>query len=151
MRTTVRAVLAAMAITAGLAASATPAAAAPVEPREGYVATIEVLRGPPEPGEEVIPNEKFRVQLIERQDIKDAFEVLRSANFTKHINGEIVRTPSRYNPGYTWHLNPYNVAFYERSMEVCDGQPSFVTADWWNEPRFCPWHGKVVKMERVSR
>ena len=150
MRTTIKTALTALAVTAGLTAAAAPAAAAPAEPRGGYVATIEILGGPPG-GPEGAPNEQFRVQLIERQDIKDAFGSLRTKDFPKHINGEIVRTPSKYNPGYTWHLNPYNVAFYERSMEVCHGQPSFVSADWWNEPRFCPWHGKVVKMERVRR
>ena len=153
MRTTIKTALTALAVISSLAAASVPAAAAPAEPRGGYVATIEILGGPAEPGEEARPNEKFRVQLIERQDIEDAFAVLRSDNssFGKHINGKIVRTPSRYNPGYSWHLDPRDLGFYERSWETCDGQPSFVTADWWNDPRFCPWQGKVVKMERVRR
>ncbi|MEU4625303.1 hypothetical protein AB0G04_35690 [Actinoplanes sp. NPDC023801] len=152
MRTTITTALTALVVTAGLAAASAPAAAAPAEPRGGYVATIEILGGPPG-GPEGAPNEQFRVQLIERQDIQDAFVVLRSddSSYGKHINGMIVRTPSRYNPGYNWHLDPRDVAFHERSWETCDGQPSFLEADWWNSERFCPWFGKVVKMERVRR
>ncbi|MEV6598605.1 hypothetical protein AB0M36_17265 [Actinoplanes sp. NPDC051346] len=148
MRTTMKTVLSAMAVTAGLAAAIAPptAAVAAPAPQGGYVATIQMVTD-----DTGVPNgEVFRVQLVERQDIRDAFEVLRGRS-NAHVNGKIVRTPSPYNPGYNWHLDPNDVDFAHISIELCDGQPSFLSEDWWGSERFCPWQGKVVKMERVRR
>ncbi|MFI7602482.1 hypothetical protein [Actinoplanes sp. NPDC049681] len=148
MRLTLKTALSALAVTAGLAASVTPATAATAAPASpgGYVATIQMTTD-----NTGVPNgEVFRVQLVERQDIEAAFDVLRGRS-NAHINGKIVRTPSPYNPGYTWHLDPDDVAFAAISIELCDGRPSFLSEDWWGSERFCPWHGKVVKMERVRR
>ncbi|GIF15662.1 hypothetical protein [Actinoplanes teichomyceticus] len=144
MRITTTTALSALALTAGLLATAvTPAAATSAAPLGGYVATFET------PGDgETGGTEQFRVQLVERADIDKAFQVLYGRS-NEHVNGRIVRTTSPYNPGYTWHLDPNDVTFAAISIELCDGLPSYVGQDWWTSERFCPWAGKVVKMERV--
>ncbi|MFI5496400.1 hypothetical protein [Actinoplanes sp. NPDC051859] len=145
MRSTMKVALAALVATAGLAAAATPVAAATTAPapRGGYIATVQMPT--------TVAGEKsnsFRVQLVDREDIQAAFAVLRGES-NAHVNGKIVWSKWDKNSPWGWHLDPNDVTIADRSMELCDGRPAYLEAGWWNSERFCPWKGKVVKMERV--
>ncbi|GGK34317.1 hypothetical protein GCM10010124_28660 [Pilimelia terevasa] len=120
---------------AGTLAAAAPAAAA--GPQLSYLATIRVDGGG--------GAQFFKARLIAPDDVQGASDNLNGTS-TRHINGRVVRTGPDANAGYTWHLDPYDVAFVDISAEVCDGVPSFVAGDPASYVRFCPWRTRVVDL-----
>lgn len=91
--------------------------------------------------------EFFQVRLSAAEDIAAAEANLAGAG--THLNGRVVRTGPDVNAGYPWHLDPADVQFVERSMDMCDGLPSRVTA----EPgysRYCPWRASVVGLRPAA-
>jgi len=71
---------------------------------------------------------------------------------TLHISGAIERGNAGYNTPWRWHFieNEWNLVFM--SMEVCDGQPSYVDENldqWISEVRsYCPWVARVSREVR---
>ncbi|MDM4721896.1 hypothetical protein QTQ03_20685 [Micromonospora sp. WMMA1363] len=127
------------AVLAGVVTGAAPAVAAPSTDVEidGYVATIQVV------------DESFKVHLTDPAAISAAFDVLNGKS-NQHPTGTIDRSGPEHNTGYQWHLDTGTVRFVDMSIEVCDGKPSDVSnVDFWTLPFYCPWIGKVVKMERL--
>lgn len=70
---------------------------------------------------------------------------------TKHINGDIARTPSGcdVNPGWDWYFIGNSWALADISVEVCDGNPEYVeeNLDYFvdNLGQFCPWSSRVLR------
>ncbi|GGK00284.1 hypothetical protein GCM10010123_32750 [Pilimelia anulata] len=120
----------------GVAGAAAPAAAA-AQPQLSYIATIRVDGGG--------GSQYFKARLIQPDDVQAATDNLNGSSI-KHINGRVVRTGPDINTGYTWHLDPYDVAFVDISAEVCDGLPSYVAGDPASYTRYCPWHTKVTDL-----
>lgn len=140
MRTRMIAILSALGVTAAMVAFVgAPIAEGAVVGKE-YVAQVSVTGGD--------GVQRYRIHLIEDIDIADAFRSLKrqSAAFP---NGRIVRKQTEYNVGYSWHIDPKNVAFVALSMEVCDGLPSDVESGALTSDRYCPWSGRVVSMTRI--
>ena len=132
------AILSALAIiVAATAFIATPATAAQVGQ---YVATVRVDGGD--------GSQYFRVHLVEVADITAAFDNLNKKTDT-HPNGLVVRTGPEYNVGYSWHIDPNDVAFVDFSTEVCDGLPSDVESGAITSDRYCPWSSRVVAMTPI--
>lgn len=145
MRAARTARLAALALACGLTAVAGPAVASAGTAASGgpapgvaYLATVKVQA------------EAFRLRLVEVEDIKAAFDNL-AGRGGRHPNGRIVRTGPGDNIGYGWHLDPQDVQFVERSIELCDGLPSAVDDATFSSDRYCPWSAKVVRIERLLR
>ena len=66
-----------------------------------------------------------------------------------HINGQIARGDGGHNTGWRWHFAPHDWDLAEISIELCDGQPSFVDEhldEWLRDVgRYCPWSSRLVK------
>ncbi|HWG98412.1 MAG TPA: hypothetical protein VNV66_03590 [Pilimelia sp.] len=105
-----------------------------------YVATIRVDIG--------TGPEYFKVRLIHSDDIQAAFA---SQNYESNqfINGKILRPYPDVNTGYTWRLDPHDLAFVDVSMEVCDGSPTDVENGTLTSDRYCPWASRVVDMQTL--
>jgi hypothetical protein len=138
LRSRMAVVLSTLALTIAVAASAAPAAA--VSATE-YVATIRVGSGS--------NVEYFRIHLVEATDVTAAF-----ANMNKHSdqhpNGRILRTGPELNTGYSWHIDPNDVAFVDVSIAACDGLPSAVERRALPSNRYCPWSARVVRMTPLT-
>jgi hypothetical protein len=132
------AILSSLALTAAMAVSGTPAAAAP---GGEYVATLRVGGGG--------NTEYFRIHLVEAADVTAAFASL-SQQSNQFPNGLIVRTGPEVNAGYSWHLDPNDVEFVDFTIEVCDGLPSDVESGALTSDRYCPWSARVVKMTPIG-
>lgn len=129
------------AATAGLVAfTATPAPARSADIQLHYVATIRVAVGS--------GPQYFKVRLVHADDISAAFANQNNEN-NQHVNGKIVRPDPDVNTGYTWHLDPDDLAFVDFSTEVCDGAPSDVESGVLTSDRYCPWSSRVVDMQTL--
>jgi hypothetical protein len=77
-------------------------------------------------------------------------ELAKSPNQRRlHINGPIARGDGGHNTGWRWHFVPNEWDLAEISIEVCDGQPSYVDQhlDAWlrDVGRYCPWSSRIVR------
>jgi hypothetical protein len=65
------------------------------------------------------------------------------------ILGRIQRGDGGFNAPWSWHIDPATVEVPDMSMELCDGQPSFVeeNVDEFVDTvkYYCPWSAKVVE------
>jgi hypothetical protein len=67
-------------------------------------------------------------------------------------NGRIVRgDDGGVNTGYSWHIDPNDVALAELSIEVCDGLPSHVEDGTLSGDRYCPWSAEIVSIQPLGR
>jgi hypothetical protein len=65
-----------------------------------------------------------------------------------HINGR-VSAGTADNPHWNWHFDPTDWDLSEMSMELCDGQPSYVSENlekWLEEVgSYCPWASRASR------
>ncbi|QXJ22762.1 calmodulin-binding protein [Actinomadura graeca] len=69
-----------------------------------------------------------------------------------HVVGRILKTPAPYNPGWSFHLNPDTIDFFQVAIEVCDATTSYVE-EHLDEAGgaflpglvWCPWSSKVIR------
>ncbi len=70
--------------------------------------------------------------------------------------GTILRGPGRagHNAPYGWHFSPKNTSMAERTVEVCDGRPSYVEENTGefvdNVGYYCPWSAHLVKLRNYT-
>ena len=92
--------------------------------------------------------QEFRVLISDTAVARQARQLIGS-NQSINLNGEIARGNGGFNAGYRWHLKPNTVEFADMTIEVCDGEPSFVeqNVDYFVDTvkRYCPWGIKVKK------
>lgn len=113
----------------------------PAEPQTGPVFVIEAA------------GQNFRVMITDAAVAAQARQLIGSTQ-SININGEIARGNGGFNTGYRWHLKPNTVEFADMTIEVCDGEPSFVeeNVDYFVDTvkRYCPW-GIKVKSEVLQQ
>jgi hypothetical protein len=68
-----------------------------------------------------------------------------------HVHGRIVKRPVPHNPGWSYHLDPATISFFEMAIEVCDANMQYVEdhldeADGAFLPgaHWCPWDSRVI-------
>ncbi len=82
---------------------------------------------------------------------QEARAILSDPKATKRsVSGTIVRQPVWYNPGWSFHLDPASINFFQLAMEVCDANATWVEE---NLPTlggdalpglfWCPWSPKL--------
>jgi len=92
------------------------------------------------------PLRLFIVKLIDDSLIKHARTILADRSERKRqVAGTIVRQPAPYNPGWSFHLEPTTVSFFEVAMELCDANMSQLEeglelpGGYW-----CPWSSRLI-------
>lgn len=75
---------------------------------------------------------------------------LPEAERNQHINGEIQRMPTgcNLNKDWSWYFSPDNWDLAELSIELCDGNPTYVEEnleDYLDIERYCPWSSYVLR------
>jgi hypothetical protein len=92
--------------------------------------------------------EDFRMRVTDPETIALAMENLRGRN-SRFPNGSIALGDGGFNAPWTWHFVPESVRMVDFSIELCDGEPSYVEA---HRPEYlasgyCPWGARVVALE----
>lgn len=98
------------------------------------------------------------IRLTDPALIQQAREIVGGAGDPgMHVMGTVVKAPARYNPGWSYHLEPRSIRFFEAAIEVCDAHPlaveehlaevcgAFLPGCAW-----CPWSSKLLAETRPS-
>jgi hypothetical protein len=103
-----------------LAGALRPAAAVP-RPGPGRLPTAYFLVGFPP------TRETFVIELREARRIQLARAVIASrGRMQHHVGGIIVKEPRRYNPGWSYHLDPTTVHFFITAPPELHSTPRFI-------------------------
>ena len=96
---------------------------------------------------------EFVFELLSESRIVEARSILADTNATKvHVQGIIVSSSASYNPGWSFHLDPASIGFFEMQIEVCDANVTYVE-DHLDEiggaelPHnfWCPWSSRLIR------
>ena len=94
-----------------------------------------------------VGSEKYRIKLVETDDIDGAFRLLRGDPSAPRIPlGLVVRPDPDVNIGYHWHIDPLDFTGAEHTIELCDGAPSAVERGEVSGSYYCPWTAKVISI-----
>ena len=93
----------------------------------------------------------FIIELHDEAKIHHARRIVAGSERLKvHVHGTIVAKRSAYNPGYSFHLDPMTIEFFELAAEVCDADPHYVEAHlgeiggaFLPDAQWCPWASRV--------
>jgi hypothetical protein len=98
-----------------------------------------------------VGSERYRVRLVDRDDLDIARRLVTSADpATSGLptipNGLLVEGTD-VNTGYPWHIDPTDFVWAELALQECDGHPSQVGPGFQSD-RFCPSSARVVAVDR---
>jgi hypothetical protein len=67
-------------------------------------------------------------------------------------SGDLICSGRAWNEPWNWHLAPESVRFADTTIELCDGEPSYVAANCptFAEGRYCPWGAELVELRDCS-
>ncbi|GGK62582.1 hypothetical protein Sme01_04560 [Sphaerisporangium melleum] len=130
-----------------------PAAAGRVGASPGHAAAAAYFEFdyPPMP-------DKFVVEIADPAEVQHARALLDgTATDRPHVMGRIVKRSAPYNPGWSYHLDPASVRFFDVAIEVCDAAPQYVE-DHLDEAGgaflpggfWCPWGSRLLREVRAS-
>ncbi|MBI3943210.1 MAG: calmodulin [Chloroflexi bacterium] len=94
----------------------------------------------------------FIIKLTNPDRIQQAREILSGAlNRGMHVSGLVVKSPAPYNSGWSYHLDPVSIGFFDFATEVCDANPYYieehldeVCGAFLPDCRWCPWSSKLL-------
>jgi hypothetical protein len=92
--------------------------------------------------------EEFRMRVTDPDTIALAMENMRGGN-SKHPQGPIAAGDGGFNSPWTWHFVPDSVRMVDSSIELCDGEPSYVESHRaeYLASGYCPWSARVIAVE----
>ena len=95
---------------------------------------------------------RFVIALDNPEKIAHARRILAGEESSRtHVMGRIIKRPAPYNPGWSFHLDPMTIDFFEMAIEVCDASiqyvedhldeagGAFLPGSYW-----CPWSSRLV-------
>jgi hypothetical protein len=96
---------------------------------------------------------KFVIKLVEMDKIVHARRILSGGEIQRiHIGGKIIKQSVNYNPGWSYHLDPQSIDFFEYAVEVCDAAITYIEehlpeigGSTLPNNIWCPWSSKIVK------
>lgn len=95
---------------------------------------------------------RFVIQLFDAAKIAHARRILRGEELSRvHVHGTVVKEPAPYNPGWSFHLDPISIDFFEFAIEVCDASIQYVEehldevgGSTLPGSHWCPWSSRLV-------
>ena len=99
------------------------------------------------------PSQEFIIQLNDEAKIAHARNILSGKETSRiHVVGRIIKRPQPYNPGWSFHLDPATIDFFDVAIEVCDANMQYVE-DHLDEAcgaflpgcMWCPWSSTLVR------
>lgn len=99
------------------------------------------------------PHKPFIIKLTDPAEVLHARRLLSGeTNDRPHVLGRISKTTVAYNSGWSYHLQPETIDFFDVMFEVCDANPNYVE-DHLDEVggaflpggHWCPWASTLVK------
>ncbi|WP_395295700.1 hemopexin repeat-containing protein [Kitasatospora hibisci] len=97
--------------------------------------------------------DEFIFKLTDDAKIEEARRILRGEEKSRtHVMGRIRKQAASYNPGWSYHLDPDTIDFFEMAIEVCDASIRY-TEDHLDEVCgaflpgcfWCPWGSQLLR------
>ena len=111
----------------------------------GVLATFNV--------ESEVESEQFKIWITKETTIQQVLNLRDGKSNANIPNGALRRNSGKdnYNAPWSWHVDPEEIAMAEATIEVCDGNPSFIEddIDYWVDivGHFCPWGATLSSVE----
>jgi hypothetical protein len=125
-----------------VACAPTPAPATPTPALQGGVlATFDVV------------GDTFRVWVTNPATVEQLLALQAGESTAAIPNGRIRAGAGAgdHNAPWSWHLDPEDIEMADFTIEVCDGEPSYVEANLGefidNVQRYCPWSATLIELE----
>ena len=95
---------------------------------------------------------RFVIKLVDAAKVAHARRILGGEETSRvHVQGTIVKEPASYNPGWSYHLKPETIEFFENAIEVCDATICYVEENLTDvggstlpNSHWCPWTSRLV-------
>jgi hypothetical protein len=95
---------------------------------------------------------RFVIELRDPDTIAHARRILSGEEQSRiHVQGTVVKASAPYNPGWSFHLDPGSIDFFELAIEVCDASMQYVEAhldevggSTLPGSHWCPWSSQLV-------
>ncbi len=97
-----------------------------------------------------IEGQTFKIELITRELVEHAYELMDGGEEGRIPVGTIVRDDPSVNEPWSWHIDPETVEFADMTTEVCDGLPEYVEDGTLTSDIFCPWLTTVIAIEPLK-
>lgn len=99
-----------------------------------------------------VGTEQFKVWAVDSAAVASLLALESGTSLANIPNGAIRQGSglASHNAPWSWHLDPQDIQMAENTIEVCDGQPSYVEAhlaDFLQIGRYCPWGATLVDVE----
>lgn len=100
-----------------------------------------------------VGSDQFKVWITNPSAIARVMALSRGEGGGSIPNGRLRRGPGRaaHNAPFSWHLDPEDIQVVEFTIELCDGNPTYVEA---NVPeyadrigRYCPWGATLISVK----
>ena len=96
---------------------------------------------------------EFVFELHDEAKIAEARAILADTDTLKnHVQGTIIPRPIPYNPGWSFHLGPSTISFFEMQIEVCDANATYVEehldeigGSTLPNSFWCPWSSRLAR------
>lgn len=97
--------------------------------------------------------QRFVFKLDDKAKIIHARKIISGEETLKvHVQGTVVASTVPYNLGWSFHLEPASIGFFEMQIEVCDANVAFVEKHleevggaFLPKSFWCPWSSHVVE------
>jgi hypothetical protein len=96
---------------------------------------------------------RFVVKIEDEASIQHARDLVSGKDTSRpHVLGRISKRPADYNPGWSFHIDPATIQFFDFAIEVCDASGKYVE-DHLDEAcgaflpgcMWCPWSSRIVE------
>ena len=95
--------------------------------------------------------EQFVFKLTDQVKIDEARAILAEKRPNDSVQGTVVQKQAPYNPGWSFHLAPDSIGFFEFQVEVCDANVTYVEehldevgGSFLPKSFWCPWSSKLA-------
>ena len=101
----------------------------------------------------VVNDDTFNVWVTNPAAIDQLFALQSGDSLANIPNGRILAGPGAgdHNAPWSWHLDPVDIEMAEMTMELCDGEPSYVednVAEFVDVvQRYCPWSARLTALD----
>lgn len=100
-----------------------------------------------------VAKDTFVFKLDDPAKIAEARVILAGKNGGKnHVSGIVEKSPASYNPGWSYHIDPGSITFFQNMTEVCDASIRMVEdhlaevgGSFLPENRWCPWGSHLLE------
>lgn len=96
---------------------------------------------------------EFVFRLDDQAKIAEARRILATGEQLRvHVQGTVIGRPAEYNPGWSFHLDPKTIGFFEMQIEVCDANATYVEehldevgGSFLPKRFWCPWSSRLSR------